>query len=196
MSRNRCETACACGVMNLRDLPQATLDARSPSAGELYTAERLRPGSYLPWGYSFRDDLNGAVSPMWAYYTKDGKFAGGSNSDRYSRDAEERGHTVVYEPSHYDDVPVHLRYRWGRIQCPLCLREYIGWYVRQPYLVSGPMAEQRLDDDPGHPVYQLYDTSFFYSFNDEPIERDLEGVRSVDQGEMIRLYVEALDARS
>lgn len=54
------------------------------------------------------------------------------------------------------------RYRWKRIQCPLCRRLYAGWYVMQPAFLELPR-------------YELYDTSYWHSGNDEPAPEDEAG---------------------
>lgn len=52
------------------------------------------------------------------------------------------------------------QYRWRKVQCPVCLVTYAGWYVLQPH---GFKTSK----------YTIYDLSYWWAFNDEPDERDL-----------------------
>jgi hypothetical protein len=67
----------------------------------------------------------------------------------------------------YDRVPEEDRYRFRKLRCVLCKVLYVGWYIRQPQKVD---AEDVLK-------YDLYDTSYFHAFNDEPSDEDLREKR-------------------
>lgn len=55
-------------------------------------------------------------------------------------------------------VPTDEQYRFVHIRCRTCFRHYLGWYVQQP-----TFAER---------FYEIFDTSFYWSFDDEPSELD------------------------
>lgn len=94
-----------------------------------------------------------------------------------------------YDPSGYGypetrefhlRVPEEDRYRMAKLQCPVCFRLYAGWFVQDPWAV-------KTDSGLG-PGYECYDTSFFWSYNDEPSLRDEEGALVWTR----KLFLEAL----
>lgn len=141
MSRNRNSTECAC---DLWDLATAAGTAAVDDSA-LLTQEQWWPKCPYEMGWGYRKDLAGSVYG----------WRKGSQSSNAPFPGATRELWWTY------NVPAAAdRYRWKRIQCPLCQRHYAGWYVRQPASL-----------DP--PVYALYDTSFWHAKNDEPAEEDL-----------------------
>jgi hypothetical protein len=97
-------------------------------------------------GYGYRDDLVGAVL-------------------RYPPPKDYQGGVVREVLWEYVHLPKTEWYRWRRIHCPLCGRQYAGWYRRVP--------DRRYPDGTfGPSCLELYDTSFYHSFDDEPAAED------------------------
>lgn len=158
MSRNRTTTTCSCGFWDFRRQPEQS--SRLPGDPALVSwlqlcvqrGWELRPERQPGWG--FREDLQGAVH-SW-FRSPDGTSLGPQGDGRTVRVETRWGH-----------VPPEDRYRFARVDCGVCHRRYAGWYVLQPRQVP-PRA-----DDP--PAYEIYDTSYWHSFNDEPCRDDLDG---------------------
>jgi len=166
MSRNRCSTSCECGFWSFQRGTDNEVPVNDP--GLMTQAEYLKAigwencpynengGRSACAGWSFRDDLNGKTFPAWR--SKNGM--GWTNASIPCGGAEGWN----YEPQVYGDVPPDQRYRYRKVTCPLCRRSFVGWYVQQP----------KIDDDDR--CYEIYDTSFWHAFNDEPSDKDEEGV--------------------
>ena len=164
MSRNRCSTACACGFLDLRDTAGAvapdvdgllTWDGYFEAIGWRGSRDNLGYGC----GHGFRADRNGAESPLWR--RKDGM--GSTNARHHAEPLDEFG----YVPFVYCRIPEEQRYRLRKVTCPVCRRVYAGWYVMQPRYVR-PYVEPL--------VYELYDTSYWSTYNDEPGDDDVRDV--------------------
>jgi len=110
---------------------------------------------YSPHGYGFRNDLAGPI------YWWRGPNGSGAN---YPIAGYRRELSCEYLP-----VPDSDHYRFAKVECPICLRLYSGWYVHAPWTRYRDGTEDR--------HYELYDTSFYWAFNDEPAERDIENLR-------------------
>jgi hypothetical protein len=153
MSRNRNSRSCECKRWHFRgDIPVG--DARLMTIGEYFdrytpwidASHPYRTNYGHGWGYNYNASM---VGYRW-YTAPDGD--GGAN---YSRPG------YIPGPA-FEDVPQAERYRMATLECPVCGLRYIGWYVQQPAL-------------PGEGVYELYDTSFLFAFNDEPSDQDRSG---------------------
>lgn len=159
MSRNRGSTVCDCGLW---DLVTGDGRVRVEDAGLLrevdywsgyFSGREDGPGL----GYGFRNDLAGERY-FWRIRDASGAITHSSNAPVAGWTRELGWTYSVPEPGD--------RYRWKRIQCPLCHRQYAGWYVQQPASLEPP-------------AYELYDTSFWFARNDEPCPEDLAGVREI-----------------
>lgn len=160
MSRNRGTTGCACGFWNFA----VHGDALAPTDATLMTGEeyqRLIGSRYEPGGHYFRDDLNGTVFYIW-------ESPNGMGHASHHRDGWERRISA-----RYSSVPESERYRWAKLTCPLCLRVYVGWFVKQPWIVE-PTPD--FDDSMYREQYEVVDLSYFSTFNDEPGDDDIRDV--------------------
>lgn len=162
MSRNRCSTLCECGFWDFNDAVPVG-DSSLMTQREYFKAigwedcpYHENAGNSRSGGWGFRDDLNGKTFPAWR--SKDGMSW---TNAVYPRDPER----WIYEPQTYASVPPDQRYRYRKIECPICRRRYVGWFVQQPKMVGGDS-----------PVFEIYDTSFWDAYNDEPSDKDREGV--------------------
>ncbi len=165
MSRNRSQVSCACGYWSFARSADAEVPVDDPgllTQRQYFQAidwedcpyhEGAGPSASGGWG--FRNDLDGHTFPAWR--SKDGN--GWTNA---VHSPEPRSNWIA-EPQVFSHVPPEARYRYRKVTCPICRRRYAGWYVQQPKC--------------GEPaVYEIYDTSYWYAYNDEPSERDEQGV--------------------
>jgi hypothetical protein len=172
MSRNRSSTACECGLWSFRT--EAVVPAVDPllltesayfdaagfpldhrwRRGNVWMRDGVQVGDPF-WGYGYREDLAGP----WYMYRVPGDPSGGSSSHH------RHPYTERVLIAMYDSVPPEDRYRFRKLQCVFCRRLYAGYYLRQP---------QQIDRER---TYELYDTSFFHAFNDEPSDEDLREMR-------------------
>lgn len=158
MSRNRSNTACVCRFWAL--VPnRVPKDAPSLLTADAYFAAIGWPDS--PYkessrGYGFEDRNNGVS--VFGYETEDGMGSSNCPNPRYPK-------KVLW--ARYAEVPEADRYRFRKLQCAVCRRLYVGWYVLQPWVLEGQWWS--ISDGP---VYSLYDTSYWYAFNDEPHAKD------------------------
>ncbi len=150
MSVNRCSTDCACGFWSFQhegsipvgDSSLMTLDYYLDLIGD--TRDRSNYGHR--YGYGYRDDLTGKV---YGWYHPNGGFASYDAGPEYEK-------RLMWE---YESIPEEARYRWRKLKCPFCNRLYAGWYRLQPHGYT-------------RNNYELYDTSYFHAFNDEPDLKD------------------------
>ena len=154
MSVNCCSVECRCGFWSFTHEPDGDVAMGDESLlpiGEYLSlvGSHRSPDNYgHKYGYGYRDDLCGPV------YWWDGPNGCGANYDagpQYTK-------RLLYT---YQPIPEQARYRWRKVQCPVCMVTYAGWYVLQPH---GSELSR----------YTIYDTSFWWAFNDEPDERDLQ----------------------
>lgn len=159
MSRNLCSTECECGFWRFQGDREVLIGSRSLMTEDDYFAAigwnncPYKGNQGHGTGYGYRTDLAGD-SHWWR--SPDGN--GGSTGYRLGYVRELAGV--------YHSIPPEDRYRWVCLECPVCLRLYAGWYVRQPHYVP-----TKYEADP--PVYGLYDLSYFHAFNDEPSDKDI-----------------------
>ena len=148
MSRNRNETRCACGLWDFAsDHGTAAINDPTLLTSDEYWSPHFRA---FDRGYGFRENCHGNVY-HWVQ-RRDGRVVSICNSPVPGWDRELAWTYAV--PSKRD------RYRWRRLECPLCRRIFAGWYVQQPASLHPP-------------VYELYDTSYFHAQNDEPAPEDI-----------------------
>lgn len=172
MSRNRCDVRCECGWYSFGGavLPFGDPDLMTGSRYAALVETRYSPDP----GIGFRDDLCGRVFYSW--YSPDGN---GVASFDCGRGYEKR------LSARYAVVPEEDRYRWAKLQCPICRRLYAGWFVLQPWVVEGRV--------PGEPRYELVDTSFFWAFNDEPSDRDEAQLVEWDEPRLVAALAEYME---
>jgi len=161
MSRNRTSTVCRCGWALGDDLPFG--DARLMTEERYLKEIDWENNPYQPHGYGFRDDL---IGPIYWWKSANGKSGASYPIPGYVRE-------LSFE---YFPVPGSDRYRYAQIECPICLRLYVGWYVHAPWTRYRDGTEDR--------HYELYDTSFYWAFNDEPDEKDVENLRELTADEI------------
>lgn len=154
MSSNRCETSCECGFWSWHDQRYV-----SPSAPGLMTNDQYMDDIGVkkdhPYrnnyghgnGYGYREDWEGTLDTWWR--SPDGTCSSSYPQPGYTPDHKEPRRPVAPQD----------QYRFMKLECAVCHRLYVGWYRQQPSRVA--------------PVYELYDTSFYYAFNDEPSNLDL-----------------------
>lgn len=148
MSRNCNSTDCACGLWRFETSHgTAAVDDPALLKQTAYWSAHYPDGTL---GYGFRDDLHGNVY-MWRQRNDAGRVVSTCNAPREGY-ARELGWTYAV-PNRVD------RYRWKRIDCPICHRAYAGWYVQQPSSLDPPR-------------FELYDTSYWFAGNDEPCDED------------------------
>lgn len=159
MSRNRCDTECSCGFWKFQDVRTLPIDD-----GLLMTEdEYLRAIDWVDCPY--RNNLGLGWSEH-RYREREDFYMYDSPEGNCSTTSPRPG----WKPrliARYEPVPHSLRFRFRKLECPICRRLYAGWYVRQPHVI---------EPTPEPPVYELSDTSFYYAFNDEPSDRDEENV--------------------
>jgi hypothetical protein len=178
VSRNRSSTTCECGLWSFqteREIPiddptllteAAYFDAIGFAADHPWRRGNrwMRDGREMGepcWGYGYRADLEGPVF----MYVKPGTPV---DQRGYGFASHKHGeYTEQVLVAQYDRVPEEDRYRFRKLRCVLCKVLYVGWYIRQPQKVD---AEDVLK-------YDLYDTSYFHAFNDEPSDEDLREKR-------------------
>ena len=160
MSRYRTSTVCKCGWNLGGDLPFG--DASLMTEEQYIEEIDWEDCPYSPHGYGFRDDLVGPT-----YWWHGPNHSGAS----YPVPGHTRELLVEYLP-----VPGSDHYRYAKIECPICLRLYVGWYVHAPWTRYKDGTEDRW--------YEFYDTSFYWAFNDEPDERDVENLRELTADEI------------
>lgn len=154
MGRNRGKTTCECGFWDFAWPGRPTCEVQAGVPG-LLPWGALRPGVHRePQGYGFGEHLFGRVSFGWS--SPDGRNSSSSERPGWIE------RWVEYLP-----VPLADRYRYSRIECPVCMRAYIGWYRAIPPSIG--VIERSL-------AYELYDLSFWHSGTDDPSDADLEGV--------------------
>lgn len=167
MSRNRSTTQCDCGLWAFQTERILPLDEILLLTQEAYFDVidlpkdhpwRSGNGSYGPWGYGYAERLHGS---HFMYHPPGNKRACASH--RHGVYTEAR---LVAD---YKPVPEADRYRYRRLECVFCGRTYAGWYRRDPVNDLDVQPDAPLED---RPHYELYDTSFFWAFNDEPAEKD------------------------
>lgn len=170
MSRNRCDSSCQCGFWSFdgeREVPESaeglmTYEAYLGKLG-VSPSDAWRDNNYR-WGYGYRDDLHGYTS--WRYL----RPGASPNSASWTngRHVMPAGSTILCTYT-TEPVPHDRRYRIRHLQCPLCLSKFAGWYRARPPEVEthadGTVTRQAV-------TYELYDTSFWRSFNDEPCNED------------------------
>lgn len=165
MSVNRCSTDCACGFWSFHHEGSIPVGASSLMTLDYYLDligdTRDRSNSGHNYGYGYRDDLQGEVA-FW--YDPSGGFANFDAGPGYER-------RVMWE---YESIPEADRYRWRKLECPFCNRIYAGWYRLQPH--GGIRSD-----------YELYDTSYFHAFSDEPCRKDDERLREWTVAEVRRM---------
>lgn len=160
MSRNRGNTACSCGFWGLLPARVPMGDA-SLLTEEAYFAAIGCSDSPLKDGglrgmYYFNGRNSGAV--VYGYETKDGMGSSNYPSPQ---------HPVKVLWARYAEVPEADRIRFRKLQCAVCRRLYVGWYVLQPWVIEGQWFKTY-----DGPMYELFDSSYWYAFNDEPHEKD------------------------
>lgn len=164
MSRNRGSTECDCGLWRFQ-----TETPRSVDDGSLLTADQyLAAIGWTECPYLGRHTKRGSEADGYGY---ESRLVG---ERHYWYSADGRGGASYPHPDYperrlvarYVDVPPEARYRYRRLECPFCRRQYVGWYARHPH---NELTEA--------PAYELYDTSFWHSFNDEPADEDVANVR-------------------
>ena len=112
---------------------------------------------YQPHGYGFRDDLVG--SQYWWHSPHS------TSRSSYPRPGYRRELAWEWLP-----IPKLDRYRFAKIECPICLLVYVGWYCHSTWTRYADGTEDQR-------YYELYDTSFYWAFNDEPGEKDIANLR-------------------
>jgi len=165
MSRNRSETRCQCVFWYFEyEQTLSPDDAGLMTPAEYAEKIGIRPEYRRDCGYGYRDDLHGHKS--WKYRIPGNAYLndGWTNSrDLIPRDA------IVVTEYEIQPVPPDERYRMRHLQCPLCFAQYVGWYRAFPP-ETAKSAEGTITRRPV--TYELYDTSFWLAFNDEPCPED------------------------
>lgn len=178
MSRNRCTIDCACSLWSFQTERFFAPGDPSLLTPEQYLAEigwtdcpyigpKKVAGSEAD-GYGYNAHLVGDhyryLDPAEAGQKNRGSSFGGGPHGRFT------------EPElacRYLDVPMEDRYRLRRLDCVFCRRPYVGWYRQDPVNVL-LVGVYDWADLPG---FRLYDTSYWWAFNDEPSDRDKAPVR-------------------
>lgn len=172
MSRNRCNRSCDCGLWHFQteqSIPQLAdglLTIAEYLGGALWRANAKEDDNGgFGYGYGFREDLDGQTFYTWV-------SPDGTSRANYAVDGFEKRLSAVYW-----SVDPEQRYRWRKVVCPFCCVAYAGWY----------RAEPRSKDD-GPWFYELYDTSYWSSFNDEPGEEEKAARRPVSAEDLVKAW--------
>ena len=163
MSRNICETTCPeCQIWDFQKWP---IDG----------IELITIGAYLEsigWedcpyrnevGYGFRQP------DSWSWWRAES--GAGTNTFSTAESWIREGVKVVRIRYTYKPISSDDQYRWAKLQCPMCLTLYAGWFVAKPGQLT-PVETPT--------TYEIYDLSYWHAFNDEPSKRDIADRREVD----------------
>jgi hypothetical protein len=166
MSRNRCDSSCQCRFWSFddeRELPEGseglmTFEAYLRKTG-MKDGDPWMNNSGHGWGYGYRDDLHGYRSHQ---YLRSGET--NPNNRSWTNGPLPPGAIILAEHIN-EPVPEEKRYMVRYLECPLCQAKFAGWYRAQ----VGEVTRHRDGRVETKPItYELYDTSYWHSFNDEP----------------------------
>jgi hypothetical protein len=168
VSRNRLSTSCDCGFWDLHKAPHSEVLVGDPSLMTQKEYFKAIDWENCPYhedggesaaaGYGYDASSDGMVSVVW-------RHPRGNSVHGTAGSFESPGPEWKCDETHYTSVAFTDRYRYRKVDCPVCRRQYVGWYVQQPQRIGGDS-----------PTFELYDTSYWYSFNDEPGAKDRVGV--------------------
>lgn len=177
MSRNRCRTECECGFWSFSTESELPIDSPGMLTGTEYLAAiDWSDCRYSVEGYGYRADMDGRED--WWWRSPDGM---GATSAVYC----DRPGWVRTLSARYGSVAQGDRYRFRHLICPLCGRQYAGWYVQNPSAIAGSAAGESWSK----PKWELYDSSFWSAYNDEPADAD--GPTREINPDVVRAAVEA-----
>ncbi len=164
MSRNRCDTACACGANFHYQTKQLDRDDKRLLVFEDYLREiGMDPETYPYAPANFSHDIYRRSGTTFQYWRRRDGMGGGT----YHRSASDPD--FIADFTTWATVPPEHRLRFALVECPRCGSRYAGWYELFPPVISGPNV---YEDDSREWRYALVDTSYWSTYNDEPGQED------------------------